>query len=116
MRQGELRAEACGLRVLADGRFVTPVGEVLPRDPAALWRGLAAAVLPGPDAPLPPPRPKPSDPHGYANQSRPCVLCGAPGTSLHWTGWYCNDHAALPLDEKIRRWQAGRGDGDVPSG
>lgn len=110
LRQGAIRAEACGLRVLADGRFVTPVGEVLPRDPAALWRGLAAAVLPGPDAPLPPPRPKPSDPHGYANHSRPCVLCGAPGTSLHWTGWYCDDHAALPLDEKVRRWQQGRGD------
>jgi hypothetical protein len=90
------------------------VGEVLPRDPAALWRGLAAAVLPGPDAPLPP-RPKPDTPHHYANQSRPCVLCGAPGTSLHWTGWYCDDHAALPLDEKVRRWQQGRGGQLLPA-
>jgi len=27
---------------------------------------------------------------------------------FHWTGWYCNDHAALSLDEKVRRWQQGR--------
>jgi len=110
VKQGELRAEACGVSVLSDGRFVTPVGEVLPRDAVALWRGLAAAVLPGPAlAPLP--RPNSGPPHHYANQSSPCVLCGEPGTQLHWTGWYCEAHAALPLDEKVRRWQQGRGDG-----
>ena len=106
LRQGALRAAACGLRTLADGRFVTPEGEVLPRDPAALWRGLAAALRPGPDAP----RPTPDPPHGYANPARLCALCDLPGAALHWTGWYCEAHAALPLDEKVRRWQAGRGD------
>lgn len=111
LRQGELRAEACGVRALVDGRFLTPDGEVLPRDPASLWRGLAAAMLPGPLAERPP---KVADPHHYANQARPCVLCGEAGAHLHWTGWYCAEHAALPLDEKLRRRANGQGNEEQP--
>jgi len=44
LHQARLRAERFGLKELSDGRYVTPYGELMAREPAALWCALAESV------------------------------------------------------------------------
>lgn len=128
LRQGELRAHLFGIDGLMDGRFVTPDGEIIPRDAGVLWRAMAEVIDPPPAPPLPgtaPERPGaagagPVTRSGSGGQGAPdgdspydyvksaeghvCLVCGAPAARLHWSGWYCADHYDLPLDAKRRFW------------
>ena len=95
LRQGELRAHLFGVTLLADGRFVDRLGEVHERDAETLWRCLVE----------PDPPPLPVEPPSHT-----CCICNAPAPLLDWSGWYCETHYELPLNEKRRLWSH-----DLPS-
>ena len=96
LRQGELRAHLFDITLLPDGRFADRFGEVYERDAETLWRCLVE--------PNPPPL-------SVEPPTHTCCICDAPAPLLDWSGWYCEIHYGLPLNEKRRLWSH-----DLPSG
>jgi hypothetical protein len=89
LRQGELRAPLFGITLLPDGRFADRFGEIHERDARTLWHCLVE--------PDPPPLSEQAPAHI-------CCICSEPAPFMEWSGWYCETHYELPLNEKRRLW------------